>query len=85
MTVPEWEKERKKEKGQVWMNIKKNTYKICRRFVKNESWEGNSVKLANTGMYLFFLKKRILLIAVYFYYPKYTAEKLAAGLSLLKG
>lgn len=39
------------------MNIKKNTYKICRRFVKNESWEGNSVKLANTGMYLFFKKK----------------------------
>ena len=65
------------------MNIKKKKtmYKICSRFVKNESWERNSVKLANTGMDLFF-KKRILLIAVYFYYPKYTAEKLAAGLSV---
>ena len=41
------------------MNIKKKktTYKICRRFVKNESWERNSVKLANTGMDLFFKKE----------------------------
>lgn len=42
--------------------------------------KGNFVKLANTGMYLFFKKKNTFNSSV-LYYPKYTAEKLAAGLS----
>ena len=47
-------KEKKKDKSE-W-TLKKNVYKIC-RFVKNESWERNSDKLANTGMDIFFKKE----------------------------